>query len=168
MRDLEFVAARLGWVRRQARRIAKRNVHTDTNELVSTTCRRLGDLPDKSDRFNSTRDGQAYVQRVMMNASTEHARKADRERARRQRRAEELLLHRVAEIDFPEFDPEDVAQVIHEMAMLSTGHRNILNLYCRGQTSEQIAGSHGNSSTIRSHIRQCKRDIRLRLAEQQR
>lgn len=156
IRDIEFVAAHLPWVRKHARKIARRNRHTDTCELVSTTCRRMAELPEK-ERFANDRDGKSYISRVMKNAVTDHSRREINERNRRQKYA---TLYRLAEVEFPELDRDLVAEVIDEMAMLSTGHRDILNLYCKGLTSQQIAAQSLNPSTVRTHIRFIKAEIR--------
>lgn len=157
IRDLEFIAARFGWLRTQASRIARRNRHTDTHELVSTTCRRMGELPD-ADRYRSTSEFRAYTSRVMANASVDHARTARAERSKREHR--EVAI-RIARIDFPDIEQELVVEAINEMLMLDTGQRTILQLYCKGYTSKQIADQIGMKPTsIRTRIAACKREIR--------
>ena len=162
IRDLEFVASKLGWLRREAKRVARRNRHTDTNELVSTFCRRMGDLPDQT-RFRKTGDFEAYSSRVLSNASIDHARRAKAEAARAEQRA---LLEKIALVDFPDLPGDEVASVIDQMLLLETGHRALLNLYLRGVPSHQIAELTGsNASTVRGQIARCKAEIRWRVQE---
>ncbi|MBO6740284.1 MAG: RNA polymerase sigma factor [Phycisphaerales bacterium] len=160
IRDLEFIAARFGWFRTHASRIARKNHHTDTHELVSTTCRRMGELPD-ADRFSSTDEFCAYTNRVMTNASIDHARKAKSEQFKREQK--EIML-RLASIDFPDLEQELVVETINEMLMLDTGQRTILQQYCKGFSSRQIADQMGmKASTVRTRIADCKREIRAHI-----
>lgn len=165
MRDMQFVAKKIALIRCEARRIARRNKHTDTNELVSTLCRRMGQLPE-GDRFNNTEDGVAYSRRVMENGSIDHARSA---KAELERRVQHEMLMRVAKVEFPDIPTEDVVEAIDQMSLLGTGHRLVLDMYCRGITSKQIADlTDGNAATVRSRILAAKVAIRAQIQAGQR
>ena len=163
IRDLEFVAKRLGWIQRRASSVSKRFVHTDTAELVSTLCRRMGQLRD-GDRFANSKEFEAYTDRVLNHAAIDHARKAKSESDRMRNRA---IFETFVATEFPDLPAEAVEKSLNEMLLLGSGHRIILDMYCRGmKTSEIATATDMNENTVKSRIHEAKLQLRARVQSQ--
>jgi len=157
---IKHAAKHLDWLRGRAKKVSTRTAHGDTEEIMSTSIRRMGDVEDPNGVVN-TEDFKRYASKVTVNAAFEKARKAKRDR---DREMEKTLLTNYIRHHAPEISESKIEEVIDEMLLLQTGLRGAMLLVMRGYNSKQIGAVHGlPASTVRTQISQARQIIRQRL-----